>query len=60
VLEYSAEPLVSADVIGRRASCVFDSGLTMTSGSLAKVFGWYDNETGYANRLAELVVKVGG
>lgn len=59
ILEYSEEPLVSADIIGRTASCVFDSGLTLTTGSLAKVFGWYDNEVGYAHRLAELVVSVG-
>jgi glyceraldehyde 3-phosphate dehydrogenase len=59
-LEYSEEPLVSTDIVGSAASCVFDAGLTMTRGSAAKVFGWYDNEWGYANRLAELAAKVGG
>jgi glyceraldehyde 3-phosphate dehydrogenase len=59
VLEFSAEPLVSTDIIGSRASCVFDSELTMASGKLVKVFGWYDNEWGYANRLVELVDLVG-
>jgi glyceraldehyde 3-phosphate dehydrogenase len=59
VLEYSEEPLVSTDIVGLPASCVFDAGLTMTHGSLVKVFGWYDNEWGYANRLAELAAKVG-
>ncbi|HCB34520.1 MAG TPA: type I glyceraldehyde-3-phosphate dehydrogenase [Acidimicrobiaceae bacterium] len=55
VLEYSTEPLVSSDIIGNPASCVFDSGLTMTIGSLVKVSGWYDNEWGYSNRLVDLV-----
>jgi len=55
VLEYSTEPLVSSDIVGSAASCVFDAGLTMAAGRLVKVFGWYDNEWGYANRLAELV-----
>jgi len=59
VLSYSTDPLVSRDVIGDPASCVFDSGLTQAAGSLAKVFGWYDNEWGYTCRLADLVVIVG-
>ena len=59
ILEYSDEPLVSTDIVGRPSSCIFDSGLTMASGHLVKVLGWYDNETGYANRLAELTVKIG-
>jgi glyceraldehyde 3-phosphate dehydrogenase len=57
-LEYSEEPLVSTDVIGDPASCVFDADLTMVAGNVVKVLGWYDNEWGYANRLAELAVKV--
>ena len=59
ILHYSTDPLVSRDVIGDPASCVFDSGLTQASGSLAKVFGWYDNEWGYTCRLTELAVIVG-
>jgi glyceraldehyde 3-phosphate dehydrogenase len=47
VLLYSAAPIVSRDIIGRSASCVFDSELTQAAGSLVKVFGWYDNEWGY-------------
>jgi glyceraldehyde 3-phosphate dehydrogenase len=58
-LEYSDEPLVSSDVIGSAASCVFDAPTTMVVGPMAKVLGWYDNEWGYANRLAELTAKVG-
>ena len=41
------------------ASCIFDSELTMARGNVVKVLGWYDNEWGYANRLAELAAKVG-
>jgi glyceraldehyde 3-phosphate dehydrogenase len=59
ILHYSTDPLVSRDVIGDPASCVFDSGLTQASGNLAKVFGWYDNEWGYTCRLADLTVLVG-
>jgi glyceraldehyde 3-phosphate dehydrogenase len=59
ILEYSDEPLVSADIVGSAASCIFDSGLTMAAGQLVKVFGWYDNEWGYANRLGELAAYVG-
>jgi glyceraldehyde 3-phosphate dehydrogenase len=59
ILHYSTDPLVSRDIIGDPASCVFDSGLTQAAGSLAKVFGWYDNEWGYACRLADLAVIVG-
>ncbi len=58
-LEYSEEPLVSSDIVGSPASCVFDAELTMAHGRMAKVMGWYDNEWGYANRLAELAVLVG-
>src|SRR5215467_10216736 len=59
VLRYSTYPLVSRDIIGDSASCVFDSGLTEAAGSLVKVFGWYDNEWGYACRLADLATIVG-
>ena len=47
VLRYNTEPIVSRDIIGDPASCVFDSRLTQASGALVKVFGWYDNECGY-------------
>ena len=54
ILVYSTDALVSRDIIGQPASCVFDSGLTQASGSLVKVFGWYDNEWGYTCRLVDL------
>jgi glyceraldehyde 3-phosphate dehydrogenase len=54
ILSYSEAPLVSRDIIGDPASCVFDAGLTQANGYLVKVFGWYDNEWGYTNRLLDL------
>ena len=59
ILEFSTEPLVSSDIVGSPASCVFDSGLTMAGGNLVKVCGWYDNEWGYSNRLVDLVERIG-
>ncbi|MDA8393227.1 MAG: type I glyceraldehyde-3-phosphate dehydrogenase [Actinomycetota bacterium] len=65
VLDYSDAPLVSSDIVGSPASCTFDSGLTMAmplgnGTTLAKIFGWYDNEWGYSNRLVDLTLVVGG
>ncbi|MEM7095315.1 MAG: type I glyceraldehyde-3-phosphate dehydrogenase [Actinomycetota bacterium] len=60
VLEYSAAPLVSSDIVGSPASCIFDSGLTMTMGNTVKIAGWYDNEWGYSNRLVDLVTRISG
>jgi glyceraldehyde 3-phosphate dehydrogenase len=59
VLEYSDEPLVSADIVQNPASCIFSSLDTMANGKLVKVLGWYDNEWGYSNRLVDLVEFVG-
>ena len=59
VLDYSEAPLVSSDIVGSPASCTFDSQLTQSVGNLVKVFGWYDNEWGYSNRLIDLVEIVG-
>jgi len=59
ILRYSTDPLVSRDIIGDPASCVFDSGLTQAAGRLVKVFGWYDNEWGYTCRLVDLAALVG-
>lgn len=53
-LRYTTDPVVSTDVIGDSASCVFDASLTQASGRLVKVFGWYDNEWGYTARLVDL------
>ena len=59
LLAYNEDPIVSRDVIGESASCVFDATLTQSSGELVKVFGWYDNEWGYTQRLLDLVDLVG-
>ncbi|MFW9909964.1 MAG: type I glyceraldehyde-3-phosphate dehydrogenase [Candidatus Thorarchaeota archaeon] len=53
-LKYTDEPLVSSDYIGDPHSCIFDSLLTDTQGRMAKVLGWYDNEAGYSERMADL------
>jgi glyceraldehyde 3-phosphate dehydrogenase len=58
LLEYSEDPLVSTDIQQSEASCIFDSELTMVSGTLVKVFGWYDNEWGYSCRLVDLVDRL--
>lgn len=59
ILEFSDEPLVSTDIIGNPHSVIYDSGITKVDGKMVKVVGWYDNEYGYSERTAELVVKIG-
>jgi glyceraldehyde 3-phosphate dehydrogenase len=59
IIRYSTDPIVSRDIVGDDASCIFDSPLTQANGNLAKVFGWYDNEWGYSKRLVDLTVLVG-
>jgi glyceraldehyde 3-phosphate dehydrogenase len=59
VLVYTEDPIVSSDIVGSPASCTFDSLLTMSQGDQVKIIGWYDNEWGYSNRLADLVSLVG-
>ncbi|MFD4639750.1 type I glyceraldehyde-3-phosphate dehydrogenase [Lentzea sp. NPDC058436] len=60
VLEYSEDELVSADIVGSRASCVFDAGLTkVVGGRTVKVGGWYDNETGFSHRLLDTALHLG-
>lgn len=58
-LSYTEDPIVSADIVTDPSSCIFDSGLTKTIGTTAKVVGWYDNEWGYSNRLVDLIGLVG-
>ena len=58
ILEYTDAPIVSSDIVTNSHSCVFDSDLTMSMGSLVKVLGWYDNEWGYSNRLVDLALHV--
>jgi glyceraldehyde 3-phosphate dehydrogenase len=58
ILGYTEEPLVSADIIGLRDSCLIDAQLTSVLGKMVKIVGWYDNEMGYSNRLADLAEKL--
>jgi glyceraldehyde 3-phosphate dehydrogenase len=56
ILEYCEEPIVSSDVIGNPHSCIFDALSTYCiQDNLVKVMGWYDNEWGFSQRMAELV-----
>jgi glyceraldehyde 3-phosphate dehydrogenase len=58
-LRYTEEPIVSIDIVGDRHSCVFDSELTtVMGGDLVKIFGWYDNEAGYASRMVDMMKLV--
>ena len=60
ILAVSEQELVSSDIIGRSESSIVDLPLTQViDGNLVKVFAWYDNEWGYANRLIEQVIRVG-
>jgi len=64
IVVYTDEPIVSSDIVGSPASCTFDSLMTMVqpideAKCLVKVFGWYDNEWGYSNRLVDLARHVG-
>ncbi|MBP1651616.1 MAG: glyceraldehyde-3-phosphate dehydrogenase, type, partial [Bacteroidetes bacterium] len=58
VLEYTEEPLVSADILGNTHSSIMDGTLTRSIGNLVKVVAWYDNEVGISNRLAEMTVAL--
>ena len=59
VLDYNDDGIVSSDIVHSPASCTFDAPLTMVMGNMVKVFGWYDNEWGYSNRLVDLAAIVG-
>ncbi len=58
ILQYTEDPIVSCDIISNPHSCVFDSGLTSVIGKMVKVVGWYDNEAGYSNRMADLIERI--
>jgi len=58
-LTYTEDPIVSSDIVTDPASCIFDAELTKVIGNQVKVVGWYDNEWGYSNRLADIAVFVG-
>jgi len=60
LLQVESDPIVSMDILGNTHSCIIDEALTSAKGNLVKVVGWYDNESGYANRLVNLVEKISG
>ena len=59
IISYSTDPIVSTDIVGDPHSCIFDAPSTHANGNLVKVFGWYDNEWGYSNRLVDVAKLVG-
>jgi len=59
ILEYCDEPLVSIDFNGSKLSSIFDAGTTHVLEKMVKVMSWYDNETGYSNRMVELAAMIG-
>jgi glyceraldehyde 3-phosphate dehydrogenase len=59
ILTYNTDPIVSSDIVTDPASCIFDAPLTKVIGNQVKVFGWYDNEWGYSNRLVDVTMLVG-
>ncbi|MCE9540347.1 MAG: type I glyceraldehyde-3-phosphate dehydrogenase [Bacteroidetes bacterium] len=59
ILQYMEDPIVSVDIIGNPHSCIYDPEFTSIVGNMIKIIGWYDNEGGYCNRLADLVKKIG-
>ncbi|TXI82455.1 MAG: type I glyceraldehyde-3-phosphate dehydrogenase [Crocinitomicaceae bacterium] len=58
ILAYTEDPIVSVDILGNPASCLFDAELTSVINHMVKVVGWYDNEAGYSNRLMDLMGKL--
>jgi len=58
ILEYTTDPIVSIDIVGNPHSCIFDSEQTLAYGKTVKVVGWYDNEAGYSNRIADLITRL--
>ena len=59
ILEYCEDPVVSSDILGNKHSCIYDSLLTDKVGKTVKIVGWYDNESGYSQRTADLIEKMG-
>jgi len=58
ILEYTEDPIVSVDIVGNSHSCIFDSQMTSVIGNMVKIIGWYDNETGYSNRIIDLMCNL--
>ncbi|NQX85068.1 MAG: type I glyceraldehyde-3-phosphate dehydrogenase [Flavobacteriaceae bacterium] len=58
ILAYTEDPIVSIDIVGNPHSCIFDAQMTSVIGNMVKIIGWYDNESGYANRIIDLLKKI--
>ncbi len=58
ILEYNTDEIVSSDIVGNKHSVVFDAPLTQANGNTVRIVGWYDNESGYSARLAQLAAMV--
>jgi len=58
IIEYTEDPIVSVDIIGNSHSCIFDSQMTSVIGNMVKIIGWYDNESGYSNRIIDLLCNL--
>ena len=56
ILQYTEDPIVSVDINSSPYSCTFDAQMTSVIGNMVKIIGWYDNETGYSNRLVDLIL----
>ena len=64
IVAFSDAPLVSSDIVARTESCIYDAGMTMVmpvaaGGTMVKLIGWYDNESGYSTRMVDLALKMG-
>jgi glyceraldehyde 3-phosphate dehydrogenase len=58
ILEYTEDPIVSVDIVGNPHSCIFDAQMTSVIGTMVKIIGWYDNETGYSSRIVDLIYRI--
>ncbi|MDA9335490.1 type I glyceraldehyde-3-phosphate dehydrogenase [Flavobacteriaceae bacterium] len=58
ILEYTEDPIVSIDIVGNTHSCIFDAQMTSVIGTMVKIIGWYDNETGYSSRIVDLIYRL--
>ena len=58
IVQYCEDPIVSVDIVSNTHSCIIDAALTKCTGNLVKVFGWYDNEAGYATRVVDLTERL--
>ena len=58
IIEFTQDPIVSVDIVGNTHSCIFDSQMTSVIGKMVKIIGWYDNETGYSQRIIDLLCNL--